>query len=63
MRSIVVCQVAFELADLAEGKETIQLANTGPDNPVRRILDVMLEPKDPRWCMVFVPVWVCVAST
>lgn len=46
----VFVQVAMELSDLAEGKETIQLASTGQkgENPVRRILDVMLAPEDPR---------------
>lgn len=49
IRSIVAWQVALELSELAHGMETIQLANIGHDNPVRRILDVMLHPSDPRW--------------
>jgi len=50
IRLIVVRQVAEELSELAEGKETIQLANIEHTRNARRILTELLEPRDPRWC-------------
>ncbi|CAM9525748.1 unnamed protein product [Ectocarpus sp. 12 AP-2014] len=49
-RGLSAAEVAWELSELSRGNEKVELAHVGQagQNPVRRILDTMLAPANPR---------------